>query len=50
VELKMLITIVQEYPSNTETLKSQPPIGESILSDENWNPLQGIGHEKGFIP
>ncbi len=50
MELKMLIAIVQEYPSHAEVLKSQLPIGESVLSNEDRSPPQGIGHEKGFIP
>jgi hypothetical protein len=49
MELKMLIAIIQEHPSNIEPLKSQLPVGKSILSDKDGNSLEGLGHLKRLI-
>jgi hypothetical protein len=49
VKCNMLKPIIQDESADREPLQSVLAVPESILSDENRNPPQGLCHEEGFI-
>jgi len=49
MELKMLIAIVQEQSTNTESSKCDLTRTVSIFSNENGDAVKGLSHQEGFI-
>ena len=49
MELKILITIIEEESANMELLKRHLSIYESIFADKNGNSLKGFGHKKRLV-